>query len=82
MAKDGKYSPKRRNRPRTDEPLEAVNWKLPTSAITKLNSYSEKVGRSFSWVVSDLIDTLPASLVRVEARHEAERKGLPPPPES
>lgn len=63
MPSDKHYRPERRSRPRTKEPLVLMNLRLPRSARSKLLDYSASVRRSAAWVVNDLIDSLPKSLV-------------------
>jgi len=52
----------RRNRPRGTEDFKLFNTRIPISDVAKLRAYSKSRCRGASWVVSDLINSLPGSL--------------------
>lgn len=61
---------RRRNRPVSNEPLVAMNIKLPISAVRYLREYAHCFRRSESWVLSDLISLLPEALAAREEEIE------------
>ena len=62
MAKNLPKPKTRCNRPRGTGVLTLFNTRIPVSDVEKLRAYSKSRRKGASWVMSDLINTLPHSL--------------------